>query len=53
MQLNLNGDNVTYFVSFRVGYIPKEIKKLIGNKNITKNVYRIQANDSIKKFKVF
>ena len=27
-------------------YIPKEIKKFIGNKNIKTNIYRTQANDS-------
>ena len=39
--------NVTYFDSFGVKYIPKEIKKFIGNKNIITNIYRIQAYDSI------
>ena len=39
--------NVTYFDSFGVEYIPKEIKKFIGNKNIIANIYRIQAYDSI------
>ena len=43
----MNGDNETYFDSFRVEYIPKKIKKFIGNKNIIKNIYRIQASDSI------
>ena len=43
----VNGDNVTYFGSFRFEHIPKEIKKFIGNKNIATNIYRIQANDSI------
>ena len=28
--------------------IPKEIRKLIGNKNIATNVYRLQAYDLIK-----
>ena len=48
----VNGDNgktsydATIFDSFRLEQIPKEIKKLIGNKNITANVYRIQAYDS-------
>ena len=45
--LDENGDCVTYFDSFGVEYILKEIKKLIDNKNITANIYRIQANDSI------
>ena len=43
----VNGDNVTYFDSFGVEYIPKEIKKFISNKNIKTNIYRIKANDSI------
>ena len=45
--LYVNPVKVTYFDSFGVENIPKEIKKLIGNKNIIKNVYRIQAYDSI------
>ena len=43
----MNGDNVTYFDSFGVKHIPKEIKKIIPNKNIMANIYRIQANYSI------
>ena len=43
----MNGDKVTYFDSFGVEYIPKKIKKFIDNKNITTNIYRIQANDSV------
>ena len=43
----MNGNNVIYFDSFGVEYIPKEIKKLIGNKNIITNIYRIPAYDSI------
>ena len=43
----VNDDNVTYFHSFAVERIPKEIKKFIGNKNIIINIYRIQAYDSI------
>ena len=42
-----NGDNITYFDSFRVEHILKEIKKLIGKKNIITNIYRIQTNDLI------
>ena len=40
----VNGNNIIYFDSFGVGHIPKEIEKLIGNKNA--NVSRIQAYDS-------
>ena len=43
----MDGDNITYFDSFGIEYIPKEIKKFIGNKNIKTNIYRIQANNSI------
>ena len=38
-----NGNNVIYLDSFGVEHIPKEIKKIIGNKNIITNLYRIQA----------
>ena len=44
---NNNNNNVTYFGSFGVEHIPKEIKKFIGNKNIITNIYRIQAYNSI------
>ena len=40
-------ENVTYFDSFGVEHIRKEIRKFIRNKNITTNIYRIQAYDSI------
>ena len=43
----VNDNIVTYFDSFRVEHIPKEIKKFIGNKNIITNIYRIQAHDLI------
>ena len=43
----MNGDNLTYFNSLKVEYIPKEIKENIDNKNIAANIYRIQANDSM------
>ena len=41
--LYVNDKYVTYFDKFEVGHIPEEIKKFIGNKNIIKNIYRIQA----------
>ena len=47
IDLNANDDNVTYFDSFGVAYIPKEIRKFIGNKDIKTNVYRIQTYDSV------
>ena len=43
----MNGDNLTYFDSFGVKDSPMRIKKIIDHKNITTNVYRIQANNSI------
>ena len=42
-----NNNNVTYFDSFGVEHISKEIKKFINNKNIKTNIFRIQACDSI------
>ena len=49
----MNGNNertsydTTYIDSFGVEYIPKEIKKFIGSKNIITNIYRLQAHDLI------
>ena len=40
-------NDVTYFDSFGVEHIPKEIKAFINNKNIKTNIFRIQAYDSI------
>ena len=40
-------NNATYFDSLGVEHIPKEIKKNIDNKNITANIFRIQAYDSV------
>ena len=45
--LYINGNNTIYFDSFGVEHIPKEIKKFIGNKDIIRNIYRIQVYDSI------
>ena len=46
--LYVNNKTATYFGSFGVEHIPKEIMKFIGsNKNIITNIYRIQAYDSI------
>ena len=39
--------NIVYFDSFGVEHIPKEIKKIIGNENITTNIYRVQPSDAI------
>ena len=41
----VNGINVTYFDNFRVAYISKGVEyilKLMGNKNVIKNIHRIK-----------
>ena len=43
----MQNNNATYFDSFGIEHIPKEIKALIKNKNIKTNIFRIQAYDSI------
>ena len=45
--LYVQNNDVTYFDSFGVEHIPKEIRTFIGNKNIKTNIFRIQAFDSI------
>ena len=45
--LYVNNKTVTYFVSFGIEHIPKEVKKFIGNRNIISNIYRIQNYDSV------
>ena len=45
--LYVHNDDVTYFDSFGVEHIPKENKAFINNKNLTTNIFRIQAYDSI------
>ena len=47
MALYVNGNNVTYFDSFGVEYIPKETEKFMKNKNIVTNINRLQAYHSI------
>ena len=46
----MNGDNVIYFESLGVEHIPKEIRKFIGNKDITTNIFRIQAYECVGTF---
>ena len=43
----VSNNDVTYFDSFGLGHIPKEIKTFISHKNMKTNIFRIQANDSI------
>ena len=38
----VNNKTVTYFDSFGIEHIPKEVKKFIGYRNIVTNIYRIQ-----------
>ena len=45
-------NNVTYFDSFGVEHIPKEIKKFIDKSTIITNIFRIQAYDSVMFFSV-
>ena len=45
--LYIKTNDITYFDSFGVKHIPKEIKVFIKNRNIKTNVFRIQAYDSI------
>ena len=45
--LYVNKKTVTFFDSFGVEHISKEIKKFINNKNIISNIFRIQAYDSV------
>ena len=47
VSLYVNSNDVTYFDSFGVDHIPKEIKKFICNKNIKTNIFRIQSYDSM------
>ena len=46
--LHVNNNDFTYFDSFGVEHITKEVKAFINNKNITTNIFRIQAYDSVR-----
>ena len=45
--LYLEDIEITYFDSFGVEPVAKEIEKSIGHKNIKTNIFTIQANNSI------
>ena len=45
--LYVKNNDITYFDSFGVEYIPKEIKAFIKNRNIKTNIFRTQTYDSI------
>ena len=40
-------NEIVYFNSFGVEHVPEEIKNFIGYENITGNIFRVQANNSI------
>ena len=43
----MKAENLTYFDRFGAENILNEIRKFIGNTNILRNIYRMQAYDSI------
>ena len=45
--LYVNTENVTYFHSFVVEHIQKDIRKFNRNENVTTNIYRVQAYHSV------
>ena len=45
--LYASNNYVTYFDSFGVEHIPKEIKKILSNKNIKTNIFRTQGYVSV------
>ena len=45
--LYVNNKTVTYFDSFGIENISKEVKKFINNKNIIENIFRIHAYHSV------
>ena len=47
LELIGTNNNITYFDSFEVEHIPKEIIKFIDHKNLIVNIFRIQTYDSI------
>ena len=45
--LYVHNNDVTYFDSFEVEHIRKDIRTFVNNKNIKTNIFRIQEFDSI------
>ena len=45
--LYVNNKTTTYFDSFGIEHIPKEIRVFMGDKDIIASIYRIQSYDSI------
>ena len=48
ISLYVNNKTATYFGTFGVEHIRKNIKKIINNKNVIANIFRLQAYDSVK-----
>ena len=48
---NIENNGVTYFGSFRVEHISKDIRTFIGNKKIKTNIFRKEAYDSSTEYK--
>ena len=42
-----NRSEIVYFDSFVVEHVPEEIKEFVGNKSISANIFRFQANNSV------
>ena len=47
IDLYVKYNDIRYFDSFGLEYVPRDIKKCIGHKNIKTNIFRIQADNSI------
>ena len=45
--MHVNDNTVRYLDSFGFAHTQKKLKKFIGKKNITTNIYEIQAYDSV------
>ena len=45
--LHVNVNKIIYFDSFGFAGIPKKKKKVVGDKNVISNIYRLQAHDPI------
>ena len=43
----ISNNDPSYFESFGIEHVPKEIRNFIGNKNIEANIYKIQPHNSI------
>ena len=42
-----NKSEILYFDSFGVDNVPEDIKKIVGNKNIISNIFRVQSSKSV------